>query len=282
MQTVVFALSSLVWAPLLGGLVSGIDRRLTARFQSRIGPPLMQPFYDVVKLMRKEKSIVNAWQAFCAFVYLAAAGLSVVLFFLQSDLLLIFFVEAVSSVFLVVGALSAASPYSRIGAHRELIQLLTSKSLLVFVIVGIALETGSFKIASVYAPDRPLLLKLPLLFLVLGVILTLKLRKSPLDFSASHHAHQEIVRGVLTEYSGPYLALIEIGHWYETILVLGFCSLFWATSLTGMILLPAILYLFQIWIDNVSARLTWRWMLGPLWTAGLILSVVNLIWLYAG
>ena len=72
------------------------------------------------------------------------------------------------------------------------------------------------------------------MFIVLGYALTIKLRKSPFDISACHHAHQEVVRGVYTEYSGPYLALIEIAHWYEVILVLGFCALFWATSVTGM------------------------------------------------
>ena len=73
--------------PILGGLVSGMDRILTARMQSRIGPPLLQPFYDVVKLLFKEPVVVNVWQAFCAYCYIAAASISVVLFFLQSDLL---------------------------------------------------------------------------------------------------------------------------------------------------------------------------------------------------
>ncbi|MCX5880797.1 MAG: NADH-quinone oxidoreductase subunit H, partial [Deltaproteobacteria bacterium] len=88
-QGILLILAGLAAGPLLGGLIAGLDRILTARFQSRIGPPLFQPFYDVIKLFGKEKRVVNVWQAFCANAYLTAASISVVLFFLRSDLLLI-------------------------------------------------------------------------------------------------------------------------------------------------------------------------------------------------
>lgn len=279
-NTYVLILASLVVAPLLGGLISGMDRILTARFQARVGPPVVQPFYDVVKLLAKEKMVVNVWQAFCAYCYLVANAISVVLFFLQSDLLLILFTQAVGALFLVGGALSSTSPYSQVGAHRELLQILSYEPLLVLVAVGIYLETGSFKIKQVFTWDEPLLLKLPFLFLVLGFALTIKLRKSPFDLSTSHHGHQELVKGLLTDYSGPFLALTEIGHWFEVVLILGLCSLFWATSWTGMIIIVAVTYLLEIVIDNVSARLNWRWMLGYVWAMGLTLSTVNLVWLY--
>jgi len=116
---------------------------------------------------------------------------------------------------------------------------------------------------------------------VLGYALTIKLRKSPFDISASHHAHQEIVRGVYTEYSGASLAMAEIAHWFEVVLLLGLCSLFWATNLPAMLVLVTLTYLAEIVIDNASARLTWRFMLGSAWAAGLALSVINLVWLYA-
>ena len=279
-NTYALILAGLVAAPLVGGLINGLDRILTARFQARVGPPVVQPFYDVVKLLGKEKMVVNVWQAFCAYGYLAATAISVVLFFLQSDLLLILFIQAVGAVFLVVGALSSTSPYSQVGAHRELLQILSYEPLLVLVTVGIYLETGSFKIRQVYSWDEPLLLKLPFLFVVLGYALTIKLRKSPFDLSTSHHGHQELVKGLLTDYSGPFLALTEIGHWFEVVLILGLCSLFWATSWMGMITIVAATYFFEIMIDNVSARMNWRWMLGYVWAMGLTLSVVNLVWLY--
>jgi len=277
----VLVLLGLTAGPLLGGVISGLDRILTARLQARIGPPVWQPYLDVLKLLGKEKMVVNVWQAFCAYCYVAASAIALVLFFLQSDLLLILFVQAVGALFLVIGAFSSTSPFSQIGAHRELLQILSYEPLLVLVTVGIYLETGSFKIQTVFNGQTPLLLKLPFLFVVLGYALTIKLRKSPFDLSTSHHAHQELVKGLLTDYSGPFLALIEIGHWYEVMLLLGLCALFWATSPVGMILIIIFTYLLEILIDNVSARMNWRWMLGYVWAMGLALSIVNLVWLYA-
>lgn len=282
METLVLIILGIVIAPVLGGLIAGIDRRLTARLQSRFGPPIIQPFYDVAKLFGKAKVINNFWQVFCAWVYLIAAALSVGLFFAQSDLLLIFFVQAIGAVFLVMGALSTPSPFSQVGAQRELIQILTYEPLLILVFVSMYLVTGSFRIDEILQYSQPLMYELPLMFIVLGYALTIKLRKSPFDFSTSHHAHQEIVKGVLTEFSGPYLGLIEIAHWYETILILGICALFWHTSFVGVVVLLASTYFAELLIDNTMARMTWRWMLGYVWSIGLAMSFVNLIWLYAG
>jgi ech hydrogenase subunit B len=280
MKIVLLTLVGLVLAPLAGGLLAGVDRKVTAWFQSRKGPPIIQPFYDLIKLFAKEKTAVNPWLIFCAWVYLVAAVFSVVLFFNQSDLLLIFFVQAVGAVFLVMGALSVKSPYSQVGAQRELIQVLTYEPLIILVFVGIYLVTGSFYIQNVLDYPRPLLLELPLLYLVLTYALTIKLRKSPFDFSTSHHAHQELVRGVLTEYSGPFLGLVELAHWYETVLILGLCALFWTTSWYGLVILLVATYFLEIVVDNTMARMTWRWMLRYVWTMGLALAFVNLIWLH--
>ncbi len=282
MKTLILMILGIVIAPILGGLIAGLDRRVTARLQSRFGPPILQPFYDVAKLFGKDKVIANFWQSFCAWIYLIAAALSVALLFAQSDLLLIFFVQAIGAVFLVMGGLSTPSPYSQVGAQRELIQVLTYEPLIILVFASIFMVTGSFRIDEILAYKEPLLIQLPLMFVVLGYALTIKLRKSPFDFSTSHHGHQEIVKGVLTEFSGPYLGIIEIAHWYETIFILGICALFWHTSLVGVVLLLASTYFAELIIDNTMARMTWRWMLKYVWSIGLAMSFVNLIWLYAG
>jgi ech hydrogenase subunit B len=274
-------LAAIFLAPIIGGLVAGIDRKVTARLQGRYGPPILQPFYDVLKLFGKEKMIVNYWQIVCAYMYLVANVLTVVLLALQSDLLLIFFVLAVGGVFLVIGALAAESPYSQIGAQRELIQMLTYEPLLILVFVGIYLETGSFKISEIIATyHEQLLISLPLLFVVMGYAFVIKLKKSPFDIATSHHAHQEIVKGVLTEYSGPYLGLIEISHWYETVFLLGLCALFWHTNYLWMAVLVVATYFGEVLVDNICARLTWRWMLPHAWTGGLIMSFANYFWIF--
>ena len=274
-------LVGLILAPAVGGLIAGLDRRVTARMQSRFGPPILQPFYDVLKLLGKGANTVNAWLVLCSYLTLMSSALAVFLFFYQADLLLIFFVMTIGAVFQVMGALSVNSPYSQVGAQRELIQMLTYEPLIIIVFIGIAMKTGSFSIESIYALDTPLLCSLPIMFLALGVALTIKLRKSPFDISASHHGHQEIVRGVLTEYTGAQLAMLEVAHWLDVVLILGLCSLFWTTSWIGMIILLVITYFAELLIDNISSRLTWQWMLKRVLAPTMILCVVNLLWLRA-
>ncbi len=84
-----------------------------------------------------------------------------------------------------------------------------------------------------------------------------------------------------TEFSGPYLGLIEIAHWYETVLLLGLIAMFWGNNPVMALLLVIATYLAEIVVDNVTSRMTWRWMLKYVLTAGLALSFINIVWLYA-
>ena len=281
MLTIFSAIGGLILSPLVGGLLTGLDRRITARLQSRLGPPLLQPFYDILKLMGKQPLVTNSWLVFSAYVTLLSSALSLLLFFMGGDLLLLFFVLTVGAVFQVVGAVCVPSPYSNVGAQRELLLMLAYEPILILVFVGFAMCTGSFSIAAVFQLEQPLLLKMPLLFLALGYALTIKLRKSPFDISASHHGHQELVKGVQTEYSGPFLGIIEVAHWLDLILILGLCAMFWHTSVIGMATLVVASLFTEILIDNVTARLTWQWMVQKRsLLLGMGLALVNLLWLY--
>ena len=157
-----------------------------------------------------------------------------------------------------------------------MIQTLTYEPLLILVFVGIYLETGSFKISEIIATyHEPLLISLPLLFVVMGYALIIKLKKSPFDIATSHHAHQEIVKGVLTSIPDLTWGTIEIAHWFETVFLLGLCALFWHTNFLWMAVLVVATYFGEVLVDNVCARLTWRWMLPHAWTDGLIMSFAN-------
>ena len=85
-------------------------------------------------------------------------------------------------------------------------------------------------------------------------MLTIKLRKSPFDLSMSHHAHQEIVRGVTTEMSGPTLAKVEIMHWAENVLFLSWTAIFfvWANpaSIALAVVVGIVAYFLEVFIDN--------------------------------
>lgn len=273
-------IATIVLGPLVGGLLFGFDRKLTARLQGRYGPPIVQPFYDFIKLWSKSRIVANQSQMMYVYGYLLFTITALCLLALRQDLLIIIFVLAFGGVSLIMGAFSVKSPYSNIGAQREILQMVAYEPVLMLAAVAIYLQTGSFMVSDIFKLQQPLLFSLPLVFVALLIILTIKMRKSPFDISASAHAHQEIVRGVYTEYSGPYLALIELTHWYELLLVLGIIGLFWATSVWAAAALAIAAFLLEIVVDNIEARMTWPWMIKFVWTTGIGLSVVNIAALY--
>lgn len=271
------ALFYLVAAPFLGGLLTGVDRILTARLQGRVGPPLLQPFYDVLKLWDKRGGVVNQFQNFYMVAFFAFILVSGGLFFAGGDLLLVIFALTVAGVMLALGAYSANSPYSHIGAERELLQMMAYEPMLLLAAVGMYLVSHSFHVGAIASSKVPLIVYLPGVFLGFLFVLTIKLRKSPFDLSASHHAHQELVRGITTEYSGRGLALFEIAHWYENILLLGFVWLFFAFNPALGIAAALATYLFEVFVDNAYARLTWKVTVRSSWIATVLLSVTNLV-----
>lgn len=278
--TPLIILATLLIAPLVGGLLMGIDRKLSARMQGRVGPPVVQPFYDLIKLFAKDALVSTKMQLVSVYLYLTSVVLSVVMLMLGQDLLVLLFVLALGSVSLILGAFSVRSPYSQLGAYRELLLLLSYEPLLALFVVGVYLATGSFMVRDIFKMEQPLLLNLPLFAVTQILVLAMKMNKSPFDISASHHAHQEIVRGILTEFSGPYLGIIELTHWYELVLLLGMTALLWANNLWVGAALAIGSYFVVMLIDSITARMTWRWTLRVGWGIGIPLAVINLMMVY--
>jgi len=270
-------LVALVLAPFIGGFLRGVDRKLTARLQGRMGPPVWQQFYDFFKLVGKARRGTTRGSLVWVWGYLLLTMVAVFMLFSGQDLLIIFFVLAFAGACLAFGAYSVRSPYSQIGANREIMQMLSYEPILLLAAVAIFLHTGTFKVSGIFEYGQPLLFTLPLAFVAVLIALTIKLRKSPFDISASEHAHQELVRGVYTEYSGRFLALIELTHWYELVLVLGIVALFWAQPLWAGVLLALAVYFLEVLVDNVEARLQWNWMLSISWVAGVGFILLNIL-----
>ena len=82
--------------PVIGPLLAGIDRKISARMQNRVGPPIRQPLYDVKKFLAKEQVTPNRVQDFYVMVFLLFTIATGVLFFTGQDLLLIIFTLTLS------------------------------------------------------------------------------------------------------------------------------------------------------------------------------------------
>jgi formate hydrogenlyase subunit 4 len=267
----------LVAAPLLGGFLAGWDRRVSARMQSRRGPPIMQPFYDVHKLWQKQNLANCPSQNYYVLFFLLLVIFTGGLFFAGADLLLVIFALTTASIFFVLGAYKASSPYSFVGAERELIQIMAYEPMVLLTAIGMYMVTKTFYVHGIASHDRLLVLALPGVFLGFVFALEIKFRKSPFDLSSSHHAHQELVRGITTEFSGRTLALIEIAHWYESVFLLGWVWLFFASSPIVGVVMSLAVYGFVVLVDNVFARLKWQAALASAWTVTAVLGFGNIL-----
>ena len=273
----------LLLAPILGGLLSGCDRIISARMQRRKGPPLLQPFYDFLKLWGKQPIAVNKAEGFYIFGFLLFVLLTGTIFFAQGDILLVVFTLTMASVCLIIAAYAVDSPYSQIGAERELVQTMAYEPMLLMVALGFYLASGSFSVGDILTGAHMNILRMPGIFFGLCFILLIKFRKSPFDISMSHEAHQELIGGLKTEISGGTLAVVEIAHWYENVFLFGLVLLFfasdtWWTWLLGLAICE-IVFFAEILIDNCCARIKWERTLASTWLVGLMAGFLNIAFL---
>ena len=271
----------LILAPAIGILLAGVDRKISARMQSRRGPPLLQPYYDVRKMLEKEQITVNRVQDYyvvCALIFTIITGC---IFFSGGDLLLTIFTLAMAEVFLVLAAYSSGSPYSQVGAERELYMMMSYEPMILLTIIGFYLLSGEFSVYGIMNSGSMAFPYLIGIFIGFVYILTMKFRKSPFDLSMSHHAHQDLVRGLTTEFSGRSLAAVEVSHWFENVMLLGLVFLFFCNGeLWGYILgliACVMTYLLEIYIDNCFARMKWQVALKSGWIVALVFGVLNVL-----
>jgi ech hydrogenase subunit B len=268
-----------ILTPFAIGLLIGIDRKITARMQNRVGPPVLQPYYDLIKLFGKERRAMNSSQTVfaiaCMFLQLAAFVLLVT----GGDLLVVFFVSSTGSFSLALGAFSAHSPFSYFGAQRELLQILAYEPIVFMVIVAIGFRERTFLAGSV---AHDLLFVLPLALIALLPVLVIKMEKSPYDIAT---AHTELISGPYVEYSGTYLAITKIAHWFDLAILFGIMTLFfWDQNIwisIGIKLLIILAFFFTaIVIDNTTARLTRNRMVKFTLAFGLALTAGNMLILF--
>ena len=279
--TLIGTIAFAILAPIVGCLLAGLDRIISARMQGRVGPPILQPYYDVRKLIAKDNVTVSGVDGVymsAALVFTAFAG---GIFFSGGNLLMSAFIITMAGLFFIMAAYSSRSPYAELGAGRETVQVMSYEPMVLLMAVCFYMAAGTFNVSSVFGLSAPVILYTIPAFIGFLFILTIKLRKSPFDLSTSHHAHQELVRGTTTEMSGKTLAKVEVMHWYETVLFLGWTGMFfiWGGPLSLIlgIVVALAAWFFEIWIDNNFARVKWQAMLRSAWTVALVCGGINII-----
>ncbi|SDN26607.1 MULTISPECIES: NADH-quinone oxidoreductase subunit H [Lachnospira] len=281
MIRIILTICYILLAPLIGGLLDGLDRKISARMQRRVGPPLLQPFYDVSKLLTKRETAVTKSQNFLLISYMVLMILTGAMFFSGTDILMCFFVMSTAATFLYFAGVVTSSPYASIGAQRELLSMMIYEPAVLFACVGFYLATGSFNVADIAKSSDSAIMYLPGFFIAFVFILTIKMRKSPFDLATSHHPNQEIVKGITSDIGTKNLAIFTVTEWYENVFLMAVVSLFIVNenpiSIVVALVVVLLVYFLEILIDNASARVKWQTMLKTTWVVTLFTAGVNLI-----
>jgi len=206
-----------------GILLEWIDRKLYAKFQNRVGPPLYQPLADFFKLFLKEEIYpekADKWVFTLAPVFATAAVLTSFLYIpiwkndaiylFEGDLIVVIYLLTVPTLAFFLGAWSSSSPFAIVGSVRVVTQLFAYEAPLLVALIAPAIPARTWSISgiSAYFTEHPALIPVNIIgFVVALITLQGKLERIPFDIP---EAETEIAAGSFAEYSGRSLALIRL------------------------------------------------------------------------
>jgi NADH-quinone oxidoreductase subunit H len=216
-----------LFAAVLGLMAGWLDRKVSARFQYRVGPPLFQNFNDIFKLMGKETILPRSGLAWLfrtapvlgwAVLTAVAALIGGPLFFgrgLGGDLVVVVYLLMFYSVAVVLGAASTGNVFSSLGAGRE-IKLLLADELAFFIVCLVPVIRSGYsldldRILAVQAEHGAFLGSVSgALAFVIGLLaVQAKMALPPFHIP---EAETEIAEGPFIEYSGPLFAFWKIAQ----------------------------------------------------------------------
>lgn len=232
-----------LFALAVGFFFKGLDRRMEARLQRRVGPPIKQPYLDIAKLLTKETLIPRTANrtAFLMAPVIGFTGMAVCAAFIpvpgvyhglsnMGDLLVIFYLLPVPAIALMLAGSASSSPFGAVGFSREMLMMLAYEVPLLAVLLAVAMFVGKgmgtgaeFSLAAIitYQQQTGMLGFNPVLipaFVAYLMFLPGTMGVVPFDIP---EAETEIIEGPLLEYGGPPLAMFHIGSALKTFVVLG-------------------------------------------------------------
>ncbi|MBZ5573556.1 MAG: NADH-quinone oxidoreductase subunit H [Acidobacteriia bacterium] len=256
---------------LVAPFAQGVLRKVTARIQSRQGPPLLQPYFDLLKLLGKEdieSGESPGMQRFAAYLSLAAILAVACLVPMgfsapmngAGDVVLLIYLLTLCGICTLLAGLAAGSTYSLVGISREMMSMIVLEPLFAIALVVGALHAQSFRLNEVLSGSVYAVAGTPYSGLIMLVVMVLSfqafVQRVPFDIS---EAETELMEGPLVEYSGPKLALFKYAHMAKLIIYSAlFVTLFvpWGSGLVfpvGWLLFWAKVFVLVMLVTVVAA-----------------------------
>ena len=238
----------LALAPLLTGYV----RKVKARLLRRQGPPLLQPYRDLLRLVRKEVVLAqNASWLFRVAPYLIFATTWVaaalvptfatgLIFSHAADMIAIVALLGSARFMLALAGLDVGTSFGGIGSSREMMIASLAEPAMLMVVFTLSLLAGSTQLSSIAAfmqgPDVGLRVSLALALVALVMVAIAENARIPVDNPATHLELTMVHEAMILEYSGRYLALIELASFVKLLLyisVIGCVFAPWGIAAAG-------------------------------------------------
>ncbi|MGZ4941731.1 MAG: respiratory chain complex I subunit 1 family protein [Halobacteriota archaeon] len=216
---------ALIYAFVAALLLQGVRRIVVAHSQFRKGPSIFQTFYDFFKLLGKESLTPNVTSPllFNLAPILGVAAMVVAALIIPlaastpavgaGDLILVIYLLTIPPFALILGGSASGSPYGAIGAAREVALLIAYETPFIVAMVATGIAAGSFQLSTITTTAYVTVLPLA----TIAAIWTLPAAAGVQPFDICE-AETEICSGPYVEYSGPNLALLQLGQWLKTFL----------------------------------------------------------------
>ena len=294
----------------IGMLLCGIDRKIVARMQKRVGPPVLQPFYDFFKLCGKETIIPAAASktTFLAAPLVGLAALVVLQLFIpihgfsafsgMADIIVILYLLLIPAMAAMLGGAASGSPYAGIGLSREMVTIIACELPLVMVLLAVGKVVGgdavtfSFsKIANYQLANGSLITHASLIPAAIAMLLIIPGETGNHPFDTAE-AETEICEGLLAEYSGAPLAVYKLTHCVKVLTLTSFfAALFLGGIGTGIVVVDAlilvaiciVLTIVSIsFVHAITARLKIEQVFKFYWTTVTGLALISLVLAWYG
>ncbi|MGR8918383.1 MAG: complex I subunit 1 family protein [Gammaproteobacteria bacterium] len=216
-----FVFPGLLFTATAGLVTSWVDRKLTARVQMRAGPPLLQPFYDVGKLLIKETCVPagGAVGLFLLAPLIGLAGVALASTILwralidpaatfMGDLVVLLYLLMMPALGTILGAFASQNPLASLGGSREIKLMIAYELPFLLAVLVPVIQGGSLRLGEIVSQAPAAALPSGVVALGVAVVCTqAKLALVPFDVP---EAEAELSGGAYVEYSGPPLAMFRL------------------------------------------------------------------------